>query len=299
METKITIKELEVIKPRFIQVCDEQTFLKEASFALQHLSRNTYLAKATTQSLQEAVLNVAQTGLTLNPVAKMAYLVPRYMDGKVQACLEPSYIGLCKLVTDTGSVKNIYAHIVYKDDKFEYSLGTSVEVIHKPSTNKSNPVCAYAIAILHDGSKQVEVMDISEINDIKETSESYKAFKAGKVKQTTWESHFGEMARKTVIRRLVKYLPKTDRWEKVNNAVHLDEQDYKISDAQINYIDNLLSTSTIPEERKEFIERYLSTYSPLEAELLIEELKEKQRDAIDSGASYSQTEIKKKLDKFV
>lgn len=295
-EDKLTIKEFEVIRPRFIQVCDEATFLKECSFALQHLAKNSYLAKSTKQSLQEAVLNVAQTGLTLNPVSKMAYLVPRYMDHQVVACLEPSYMGLCKLVTDTGSVRNIYSHVVYEGDTFEHSLGTSPEIIHRPKQGlKDNPTTAYAVAVLHDGSKQVELMDISEIDAIKETSESYKAFKAGKVKHCVWQSHFSEMARKTVIRRLVKYLPKTDQWDKVNNAIDLDEQDYKISDGQVNYIDELLKNSTIPEERKEYIERYLTTYTPQEAQILIEELKEKQVDSINSGHAYNQTAISKKI----
>jgi len=100
------------IEPRFIELSDQKTFAKECSFAMQHFAKNDYLDKATIESKLQAVLNVAQVGLTLNPVLKLAYLVPRFENGAVKCFLEPSYQGLVKLITDTGSAKNVTCHPV-------------------------------------------------------------------------------------------------------------------------------------------------------------------------------------------
>lgn len=285
----------EPIKNRFVEIINEETFKKECSFALQHLKRNPYLQKADPNSLLEAVLNIAQVGLTLNPVMKLAYLVPRVTQGTVMCCLQPSYQGLVKLLTDSGSVNNVYAHIIYSEDKFEQILGTQNEIVHIPRLGqRGQAIGVYAVAVLANGSKQCEVMDISEVNDIRDSSESYKAFKSGKAKSAIWNDWFDEMARKTVIKRIVKYLPKTN-FDKLSQAIDLDNEDYQISHSQINLIDNLLRTATIAEEKKDFIDRNLNTMSRINATKLIEELMEKQVDHINGGLSYSQTEIKNKI----
>lgn len=297
MSDKIALKDFEPIKNRFIELSDKVTFDKECSFAIQHLQKNPYLAKSTPNSLLQSVLNIVQVGLTLNPVQKLAYLVPRWNNSisSVECCLEPSYQGLVKLLTDSGSITNCYAHLIYENDVFEQILGTENVIIHKPKLGeRGNAIGVYAVAVLNNGSKQCEVMDISEINEIRDSSESYKSFKAGKSKSCIWNDWFDEMARKTVIKRLVKYLPKT-KYENIAKAIELTNDDFKISDGQINYIDSLLRTSTIAEERKDFIERNLNTYTKEQAQKTIEMLKENQIDPIRDKGTGTQSEIKDKL----
>lgn len=291
----LTVKNFEPIEKRFTQILDIETFKKECSFAMQHFKKNSYLNGATTESKLEAVLNVAQVGLTLNPVLKMAYLVPRFVDGQVKCFLEPSYQGLAKLVTDTGSAKSIYAHIVYKGDEFKTSLGTSVEIMHEPKFETTEVTHVYAVAILNDGLVQVDVMTTEAIDIIRDSSESYKAFKKGKTNSCIWDGHFGEMAKKTVVKRLIKYLPKTDMWDKLGTAIDLDNSDYKASYEQLDYIDSLIVTAAITPERMREIEQYKNTMGSEEAKEVIQELKDNQTDPIESGRNYSQTEIKNKL----
>lgn len=292
---QLTRSTFESIKKPFIALLDEETFNKECSFALQHLTKNAYLQKATPQSLLTSVLNIAQVGLTLNPVQKLAYLVPRFINGQIECCLEPSYQGLVKLLTDSGSANNVYAHLVYENDHFEQILGTSNEIIHKPKLgSRGNVVGVYAVAVLANGSKQVEVMDVSEVNEIRDSSESYKAFKSGKAKTAIWETWYDEMARKTVIKRLVKYLPKSN-YDKIAKAIDLTNDDFQASFNQLEMIDSLLRSSSIAEERKEFIERNMGTYNIEQASSCIEMLKNNQVDAINAGHGYNQTMIKEKL----
>ena len=88
-------------------------------FAFQAVTRNDQLyrtAMANPASVRNAVINVAATGLSLNPALKFAYLVPR--DNEV--CLDISYMGLIKIATDTGSILWAKAEIVYEKDIFTY-----------------------------------------------------------------------------------------------------------------------------------------------------------------------------------
>ncbi|EPU2409346.1 hypothetical protein ACVVHD_004614, partial [Escherichia coli] len=69
------------------------TWAKESQFAIQQFQKNDFLAKtaqANLPSAQNAIINVAAIGITLNPSSKLAYLVPR--GGAV--CLDISYMGL-------------------------------------------------------------------------------------------------------------------------------------------------------------------------------------------------------------
>lgn len=287
------------VMKRFVELTDQKTFDTELSFALQHINRSPQLKKSTVQSNILAVLNIAQTGLSLNPVLKYAYLVPRSVnkDGQwiVETYLEPSYIGLCKLVTDSGSAKSIGAQLVYEGDEFEVSLGTSTSIMHKPKFKSTEITRVYVVSVLSDGSKMVDVMTKADVDDIRERSESYKAFKANKIKSCVWTSDYGEMARKTVIRRGIKYLPKTDMWEKLGQAISLDESDYKISDGQIDYIEGLLMGAAIPQEVSDPMYREIPTMSAERAREVIAYLKEHQIDPIASGNPYDATDIKNKI----
>lgn len=288
------------VEERCLQVgMSKELFMREASFAVQAFRKNSYLDGATTESKLRAVYNIALTGLTLNPVAKEAYLVPRFTNGAVEACLEPSYIGLTKLVTDTGSVNSLQTNIVFMGDLFDVDMGSNT-ITHKPyftqGKEKGDIFGVYTIAHLSTGDKQFEFMSADEIREIMERSEGYKSYKAGKAKSCIWVTDFGEMARKTVIRRIVKYLPRTDRFEKLNHAVALDEEDFKITDGQYNYIHSLIRSSSLDEDARVSIEREVDgSITPSRASEIIEYLKDNQLDPIRDTGRATQTEIKERI----
>jgi recombination protein RecT len=298
-KNELVQKDFEIIKSRFLKLSDEETFLKEISFAMQIFRSNSYLNSATMESKLESVINLAQTDLTLNPVMKLAYLIPRFVDGKVKCCVEASYQGLIKLITDTGSAQSIYAHCVYQGDDFDVQLGTQININHKPAFESDVISHVYSVAVLHDGTKQVEVMTAQQVMDIREGSESYKAHKAGKIKSCIWVDHFGEMAKKTVVKRLVKYLPKTDRFEKLGNAIEIENEDFQASHDQLDYIDSLIISAAITPMEFEAIEQEKSYMSAERASHVISYLKENQVSPIDSGEPYDQGDIKQKMDKHI
>jgi len=295
-ELQVIKKEFAAIKPRFVDLTNEETFTKECSFALQHFNKNRYLDKSTMASKLESVMNVAMLGITLNPVLKLAYLVPRKKGNDVVCHLEPSYQGLVKLITDTGSAKTIYAHVVHKGDVFDVSFGTSTQIKHTPKFESKEIEFAYAVAILHDGTQQVDVMPRSELDEIRGMSESYKAWEKKNYLPCIWNTHHGEMCRKTVIKRLCKYLPKTDHWEKISTAIDLTDQDYKCTVTQMSIIEGLLDTANMLDSEKALIECDLESMSYQAAQKTIEYLKANQLDGLTHTGKASQKDIVAKID---
>jgi len=273
---------------------------QEISFAIQHINKSSTLRKCTGESLLQAVVNISNIGLTLNPAAKEAYLVPRWNKPSqcFEAALEPGYVGLVKLLTNTGSVISVVAQIVHENDRFEVDLADNQNpVLHKPLFGKPRGeiMCVYALATLPDGIRQVEVMEIAEVNEIMERSESLKAYRDKKISTCTWITDFGEMARKTVIRRIYKYLPRTERMQVADKAIELDNADFAISDNQAAYIENLLSTSTLDQRHRDALEMEVSVMSSSRASQVIEHLKNNQLDPVTQGAGYNQGDIKRRL----
>lgn len=225
-------------------------FNQEMAFAIQAIQENSSLASMPIESIGKAVLNCSLTGLSLNPVLKYAYLVPR----KGKCCLDPSYMGLMKILTDTGSVVNIEAQLVYQNEPFEMMRGTDGYIRHgvitNPSQSKGVIIGAYSIANLHNGHKSFEWIDANELMGIMQRSASVQKGKA-----SPWNTDPGEMSRKTVIKRHYKYLPKTDRAimaaaaidiDHENNGIDFKEEEQQNSNISIDILQvNPENTSTV------------------------------------------------------
>ena len=82
MSDTITIvkKIIDSAKESFEKIDKSGRFISEANFVFQALSDNNYLlnvALKNTESLKNAIINIASLKTTLNPADKKAYLVPR------------------------------------------------------------------------------------------------------------------------------------------------------------------------------------------------------------------------------
>lgn len=300
MSTAITITELASVKERMLKLIDKDVLEREISFAMQAINSSEGLQKCSKESLQKSVYNIALTGLSLNPVLKYAYIIPRWNRNGTVAVLEPSYQGLIKLLTDTGSITAVYANIVYEGDDFEVSYGTSSEIIHKPRFKSKEIKLVYAVAVLSGSNfKQFEVMDIEEINAIRDKSESYKAFAADKVKSCIWVDHYGEMAKKTVIKRLFKYLPKTEKFEKAAQAIAISNEDYQPTDGQLDYLVTMIERTGYDDDTKAImINKVYSGIKHAEYEAMRKDAEMNKIDAITSGMPYNQADIKEHINKL-
>lgn len=271
---------------------------KELAFAAQIINGNDYLKKCTAGSILKAVFNISGTSLTLNPVLGYAYLVPRKMNGVWECCLQPGYQGLIKLLTDGGAVKAIRAHTVYHNDVFDYEFGTQWHIKYKPTLekNKGDMVAVFAIATIEGGIEQPMLMSAHEIYEIRELSQSWLSQGA----KSIWGKNEGEMACKTVIRRMQKYLPKSTKTEQqLARVLELDNEDFTPSESQVVYMENLIETSAYDHETRQIlIDKLNAGISVMEYNTMLRDLKDNQLDPVQQSGMATQTQIGNHLDKI-
>ena len=204
----------------------DRIMAKEIDFAAQAMMANPYLIECAAQhpdDLVNALKNVALTGSTLNPVLKQGYLVP--FKGKIS--FMPSYMGLVDVLNRSGLVRKIEAHPVFDGDEFSVTYGTAEQLIHKPdpwgTRDKDHLKGCYYYIELADGTTMWDTMSAAEIEDVRRRSPSVTKGKA-----SPWDTDYIEMAKKTLIRRAFKAVPKTglsdDKLKTITAAVDYDEQ---------------------------------------------------------------------------
>lgn len=195
---------------------------------------NPMLLKCDRQSLLIAAMKLAQDGLL--PDGREAALVPfkarKKVDGKwsdswlVQAM--PMAWGLRKKILQSGQVVSLETGLVYRAElesgHFIYEIGMDPPIRHRPKldltgeeTADTEIVAAYSIARIKNGEGatpywSVEVMRRTEIDKVRQTSQTGavgKTDRDGKAipPKGPWVDWYGEMARKTVLRRHSKVLP--------------------------------------------------------------------------------------------
>ena len=175
--------------------------------ALTAISSNPKLQECTQESFLGALMNAAQLGLEPNTPLGQAYLIPFRNKGKMECQFQIGYKGLIDLAHRSGEFKNINAQVVYENDEFEYELGLESSLKHKPvMSNRGEPIAYYAIYKLVNGGYGFEVMSIE---DVKKHGQAYsQSFNSS---YSPWNKNFDEMAKKTVLKKVLKYAPiKTD-----------------------------------------------------------------------------------------
>lgn len=217
---------IRLVEPDFVTLANIHNavnFQREISFALQMLKNNSYLmsvAAGDQDSLKSAILNVAAIGLSLSPVHKLAYLVPR---GK-KVCLDISYRGYTQLGVDVGAIKWAIAELVCEKDKFELR-GRGVEPLHnfQPFGNRGKILGGYCISKTHDSEFLTITMPIAEIHAIRDRTESWIAYKKDNAKKCPWVTDESEMIKKTIIRRAYKSWPMTDTRRRLDDAIEISD----------------------------------------------------------------------------
>ena len=189
--------------------------------ALHAATSRPDLLRATKESLVEAIRDAAMLGLEpvgINgdgtivvydekvrkerpaPSGSGAMIV--YEERVPTAHFQPMYRGLLKVARRSDEIATIDAQVVYEGDLIELESGTNPSVRHVPELDgrkRGNYLGAYAFAVLANGQRHVDYMTTAEIEVSRKQSRSKDAM--------AWTSFWTEMARKTVLRRLMKRLP--------------------------------------------------------------------------------------------
>jgi len=199
--------------------------------ALSQFAKTPQLLTCSMPSLLRAMMFCAELGL--EPVgAGGVWLTPRQVKhkdksgqwNKVWECVPiTDWRGLVKVMKRGGEVKMVESRCVYGSDDFRVQYGTDPKIEHQPalSGNPGELIAVYAVVTFADGSKQFEVMTAGDVEAIRKRSPG------GDSDFGPWKSDWPEMARKTVVRRLSKYVPN----EEVQEA--LDKEDLIATDADM------------------------------------------------------------------
>ena len=199
MQTYIKAMEGE-IKKALPSVITPERFTR---MVLSAISVNPKLATCTKASFLGAMMNAAQLGLEPNTPLGQAYILPYMNKGAMEAQFQIGYKGLIDLAYRSGEVEVVQAHIVYENDHFECSYGLEPKLVHTPAdSNRGQPIKVYAVFKTKSGGYGFEVMSMEDVN--LHASKYSNAYGSG---YSPWKTNFEEMAKKTVLKKVLKYAP--------------------------------------------------------------------------------------------
>lgn len=189
--------------------------------AITAVNKNADLLDCTRQSLYGAFMLAAQDGLL--PDGREAAIVKYMNKGVATATYMPMVGGILKKIRNSGELGAITPQLIYKNDAFRYwTNDTGEHLEHEPLTfgDRGDLIGVYALAKTKDGDIYIEVMTREDVEKVRSIS---RARDTG-----PWVQWWGEMAKKTVIRRLSKRLPmSTDLDELIRRDDELYEVDPK------------------------------------------------------------------------
>lgn len=170
---------------------------------------------------------------------KGAFLGLDFMSGECYAIpyggemsFQTDYKGELKICKkhSINPIKDIFAKLVREGDIYEEIVEDGKQnIIFKPLPFNDAPIVgAFAVVTYKDGSMMYESMSAKEIENIRQT---YSKAKDG----DAWKKSTGEMYKKTVLRRLSKFIEKD--FDKVEQIMSYDEG------AGMEFNNALLSTS--------------------------------------------------------
>ena len=184
--------------------------------AITTIRQNPKLAQCNLESLLGALMVSAQLGLEPG-VLGQCYLIPYGRECQFQI----GYKGMIELLRRSGQLKDIYAYSVYENDEFEMTYGLDRDLKHKPNLqNKGNFIGCYCVAVLKDDARAFEYMTKEEIEAHgKKFSKTYG--------NGPWKTDFEAMAHKTVVKKMLKWLPVSVEFLEMANK---DEKTFKVAD---------------------------------------------------------------------
>ncbi len=170
--------------------------------AMTSIQRSPKLLDCSQQSLLGCIMTCAALGLEPDQFLGQAYLVPFWNEKKkcMEAQLIPGYRGYIALARRTGEVQSVSAQVVFQNDHFILKYGLEEILDHSPAEGDRGPVKgAYVIFRYKDGSYSFDYMPKADIDAIRTRSKSADS--------GPWVTDYGEMAKKTVIKRHAKLAP--------------------------------------------------------------------------------------------
>ena len=228
----------------------------------ERFTRMTLTAVRTTPGLAEcdkmsflaAMMSAAQLGLEPNTPLGQAYILPfkNNKKGITEVQFQIGYKGLIDLAYRSGEVELVQAQCVYENDTFECEYGIEPKLKHIPADrDRGELVKVYAMFRTKSGGYGFEVMSVDDIR--KHASKYSKAYGS---QYSPWKTSFEEMAKKTVLKRVLKYAPlKSDFVRAITQDStiknEISDDMYSVPSEQADVIDTEYNDLTIDEQTGE------------------------------------------------
>lgn len=177
--------------------------------AINAIVRVPKLGNCDRNSFMMALMQLAQMGL--NPDGRNAHLIPY----GTNVTLVVDYKGMVTLAMRSDKVSKVEAFEVYKNDHFRLKNGEVEHEVDDPFGDRGEVVGFYAVCQFKDGTKKYEVMSKKQVDAVRARS---RASQNG-----PWVTDYNEMAKKTVFKRLSKWLPVTPD---LQAAIDKDDEEY-------------------------------------------------------------------------
>ena len=192
-----------------------------ARIAMTAVTKNPKLALCSPASFFGALLTAAQLGLEVNTPLGQSYLIPYNGKRGMECQFQLGYQGVLDLAYRTGKFRRIKAVVVHAGDDFDYSYGLNAVLTHVPKTT-GEPTHVYALYELMNGGNDFEVWTWEQV--IAHGRRYSQSFSKG---DSSWQTAPEEMAKKTVLKALLKYAPKSVEFanpehEGLATAINLD-----------------------------------------------------------------------------
>ncbi len=163
-----------------------------ARVALTQLRKTPKLGQCNQGSFLSALMTCAELGI--EPNGRHAHLIPYGQECQ----LIIDYKGLVELAMRSGKISRIHADVVCSGDSISIKNGIISHEIN-PLKDRGDMVGAYAMCSFTDGTEKHEYMSKAEVDAIRKRS---RAGQSG-----PWVTDYNEMSKKTVFRRMSKWLP--------------------------------------------------------------------------------------------
>ncbi len=197
-----------------------------ARVALTAFRRNPALQKCDPRSVLGAVIQSAQLGLEPDTLGR-SYLVPYGNECQ----FIPGWKGLVDLVNRSGKA-SVWTGAVFEGDHFEWALGDSPFVTHRPGGEDNPAKLLYVYAIGRPKGSEWPVIEVWTNKRVKAHRDRYNRVGKKHYSYDNWEMY----ARKVVLMQVLKYMPMTTEVERAINLSHTADSGHQgiTIDAAVN-----------------------------------------------------------------
>jgi recombination protein RecT len=188
-------RKLEALLPRQIRA---DRFIRLVVGAIRRMPK---LGLCSRESVVDAMLEAAALGLELDTALGHCYVLPYRNHGVYEATFILGYKGTVALMYRGGQVKSARAFEVFERDHFEIDDGAEHPVVHKRCLAGDRGKLLGFASLVHtaNGGEIADYMSVDQVEAIRKRS---RAGDSG-----PWVTDFGEMGKKTVLKRNGKYAP--------------------------------------------------------------------------------------------